>query len=274
MEAKSCVSVIPLQRGLPGLAQKDSLQLIPSDSASKGDLIKELIINGIIILMFGLMFLYNVQAQGTIYLSNLDQTPAGSFVVGNNQWQAANFVTGGNVGGYMLDSIQLDMANAIGNPNGFMVMLYSNFQPMPPNYYHPGHSLETLSGSTNPATSGIYIYTPTANFILSPNNSYFIVVTAATGVGQLNTGPYPTDAYDWNYVGANSYNPNGGWSSIGIWVSGNGASWSSDPSQFFQFAINATAVPELSPTWLFLFGSGIFIYARARKHISARTKSN
>ena len=79
--------------------------MIPSDLARKGDLIKKLIINGVIILMFGLMSLHNVQAQGTIYLSNLDQTPAGFFVVGNNQWQAVNFVTGSNVGGYMLDSI-------------------------------------------------------------------------------------------------------------------------------------------------------------------------
>ena len=51
-----------------------------------------------------------------------------------------------NGGGYSLNSIQLGMADASGNPSGFTVMLYAQ------DYNHfggivPGSSLATLNGS-------------------------------------------------------------------------------------------------------------------------------
>jgi hypothetical protein len=195
-----------------------------------------------------------IQAQGTItYLSNLGQTSTGSNPVGSDSWLAAGFQTGNNVGGYMLDSIQLGMTNASGNPSDFTVMLYKPAGGGPP---IPGSRLITLNGSLDPETAGIYTYTPSSNFNLLPNYRYFIVVTAGTTVAD--------GAYEWSYAGANSYNPSDGWSNQGgVWTSNDGSisSWNSIAS-FPQFAIEAIAVPEPSPSWMLLLGGGIFIYVR------------
>ncbi len=106
------------------------------------------------------------QAQGTIYLSNLGQPSAGSLAVGSDSWVAAMFQTGANAGGYVLNSVQLGMADASGNPSGFTVMIYANI--VPPIGIFPGNSLGTLTDSLNPVTSGIYTYTPRSSLTLLP----------------------------------------------------------------------------------------------------------
>jgi len=84
---------------------------------------KNIVISGVIVLVVALLTPQIVQAQGTIYLSNLGQPSAGSLAVGSDSWQAAIFTTGTNADGYVLNSIQLAMTDAFGTPNGFTVML-------------------------------------------------------------------------------------------------------------------------------------------------------
>src|SRR5882672_3454819 len=86
-------------------------------------------------------------AQGTLYLSNLGQTPIGSSATGSNAWLAGYFQTGAEPNGYFLNSIQLLMAAVSGNPSGFTVSIYepSNL-PFPASLF-PGNKLNTLSGS-------------------------------------------------------------------------------------------------------------------------------
>ena len=110
----------------------------------------------------------------------------------------------------------------------------------------PGNSLSSLNGSTSPVTAGIYTYTSASTLTLLPDFYYFIVLTGGTI-------PVRGD-YEWSYAGANSYNPSGGWSSTGFWVSNNQLSWSGTTTGNFQFAIDVTAVPE--PGGLSLFGLG------------------
>jgi hypothetical protein len=137
------------------------------------------------------------------------------------------------------------MADATGSPSGFTVMLY-NQSPVPSAIF-PGSSLETLNGSANPSTSGIYTYSDASNLVLSPNTSYYIVLTAGTTVAN--------GAYDWSLAGIDSYNSSGGWAANGGRVyTFNGSYWTGSPSAFPQFAIDATAVPE--PGFLSLLGLG------------------
>jgi hypothetical protein len=205
--------------------------------------IKNLISRSIIILMLGLLPSQITQAQGAItYLSNLGQASTGNEAAGSDSWQAAGFFTGNNAGGYAQISIQLGMIDASGNPSGFTAMLYKQVfgAPLP----GPGGSLVTLNGSLNPITAAAYIYTAPTHLTLSPNTQYFIVISGGTAVAD--------GAYGWSVAGASSYNPSDGWSSLGgVWTSSDGSisSWIST-SNFPQFAINATAVPEPSVSGL------------------------
>jgi len=191
-----------------------------------------------------------LRAQGTMtYLSNLGQTIAGSLAVGSNSWVATMFHTGANANGYSLNSIQLGMADASGNPTNFMAMLYSanTFGAI-----LPGSNLGTLEGSLNPTSAGIFTFTPASNQTLLPNTDYFIVLTAGTAVAN--------GAYNWNYANTYSYNPVDGWNG-GLAIGSNDGSSSSwvrlgaSPQYYYpEFAINATAIPE--PGVLGLLGLG------------------
>lgn len=208
----------------------------------------------IIVLAVALLISQFTQAQGTFtYVSNLGQPSAGSLVVASNSWFAAGFFAGTNSGGYMLNSVQLEMANATLNPSGFTVMLYTN-APGVVGGIVPGTSLGTLNGSLNPVTAGTYTYTAPSNLTLSPSTIYYIVLTA---------GKIIPDGYVWRLVGANSYNPSDGWDAGGgLYHSSSGSSWTSFGSNFPQYAINARAIPEPSSSVLLLLGSGIVIYVR------------
>ena len=212
----------------------------------------------IILFVVGLLTQQIIHAQGTLtYLSNIGQPSTGSNPVGSNSWLAAGFFTGTNGSGYLLNSVQLAITDATGNPSGFTVMLYG--QANNPFGVSPGSSLGTLNGSTDPASSGIYTYTPASDITLSPGKDYFIVLTSGTSVAN--------GAYEWSYVNTSSYNPVGGWITRSpYFYSANGSSWGASLGSYPQFAINATAVPEPSSSWLVLLGSGILVYVRRTLH--------
>jgi hypothetical protein len=110
-----------------------------------------------------------------------------------------------------------------------------------------------LSGSLNPVSGGIFTYTTTSSLTLSPNTTYFIVLTSGTTVA--------TGAYDWSLAGANSYNPSDGWHVVGVETSGGGLITSGD---YPQFAINAIPVPEPGVLGLFGLGSLVFLWHRRK----------
>ena len=197
------------------------------------------------------------QAQGTVYLSNLSQTPITNRPVGSDSWLAESFATGTNAGGYLLNSVQLAMTNASGNPSGFTLMLYSAILN---GELFPGNSLATLSGVENPATNGIYTYLPSSDIALSPGTAYYLVLTAGTTVAD--------GAYNWNLAFPN-YNQPGGWhASVGVtgpdnYTSLNGVNWI--PTGISpQFAISGMAIPEPDILSLFALGSLSFLWQRRK----------
>jgi hypothetical protein len=128
------------------------------------------------------------RSQGTLYVSTLNQPSAGTAAVGRVSWLATAVLSGNNAGGYVLDSIQLDMTPASGDPSGFTVQLYTagtgDGGQVPDSY------LGTLTGSSDPVTAGLYTYTA-SGLTLSPSGSYFIVVTSGKAVA--------SGAFAWSY---------------------------------------------------------------------------
>lgn len=196
-----------------------------------------------------------VHSQGTTtYLSNLEQSSAGSLAVGSDSWLAAGFSTGTNADGYLLNSVQLALADATGNPSAFTAMIYnlSPFVGAP----EPGSSLGTLSGSLDPVAAGDYTYNPASTLTLSPRTIYFIVLTAGTAVAN--------GAYEWSFAGANSYDPSGAWFTVGDWTSSNGSSWTPPSIGYPQFAISGTPVPEPSTLGLLALGGFLLVWHRRK----------
>jgi hypothetical protein len=223
------------------------------DKITKGISMKKTIITFLV----GLLIQQFAVAQGTTYLSSLSQNATGNLSVGSDSWMAADFITGNNIGGYVLDSVQLGMASSSGNPTDFSVMIYNNGAF--PVGVAPGNSLASLNGSANPSAAGIYTYAPASSLMLSPNTDYFIVLTAGTAVDN--------GAYNWR---ERAYPPSG----IDNWRAGNGvlhssngtSAWSATPYLgIAQFSITATAIPEPSWARLLLFGSGVLFYVRKRR---------
>jgi hypothetical protein len=212
---------------------------------------KKIIIGGVITFAVALLAPQIVQAQGTMaYLSNLDQPSIGSEPVGSDSWIAAGFRTGTNASGYLLNSIQLGMTDAAGNPSGFTVMIWSSAGVA----IEPGRSIGTLNGSLDPTPGGDFTYTPASSLLLFPQTFYFIMLNSGTAVA--------SGAYEWSLAGANAYNPSGGWTGQnGFWI---GSSWSGPDSGYLQYAINATAVREPATGWLVFLGGGLFVYARRK----------
>lgn len=210
---------------------------------------KELLIKTIVAIAIAFLVPRICPAQETTYLSNLGQSPGGTLGIGNNSWWAAGIMTGTNSGGYLLDSIQLSMADdySTGNsPNNFTVMLYA---AAPGGVHIPENSIAILDGSANPATAGVYTYTPASSLMLSPGSSYSIVLTSGTPFITPNPGGGgpPPSGYLWNLSNSTNpyvYNPSDGWFSPYTYHSTDGINWSAGLGTFPQFSITAEPVPE------------------------------
>jgi hypothetical protein len=204
-------------------------------------------------------------AQGTTYLSNLTEPGLDEYGV-LNIWYAQAFETGTSTGGYSLDSVQL-VAGAIGNPIGnFSVSIYSSLYSPP---------IGILSG-INPSVLSTYTYA-TTGISLQPSTEYFIVVTD-TSQDDAN------DYYFWNSpmlpisggkgTADLNYNSSGNWqipaAGFNDIFSYDGTDWfvSYTIESPFQFAVNATAVPE--PEIYSLTGIGLMvIFFHRRKFFPA-----
>jgi len=202
------------------------------------------IISGVIVVAAGLVTPQAAESQGTVYVSNLDQPSAGSVALGSDSWLATEFNTGRNPGGYVFDSIQLAMTPATGNPSDFMVQLYTSGGGV--GAIVPENSFATLTGSSDPATAGLYTYT-VSGLTLPPSQIYFVVVTAGT--------PIARGSYAWSYESTSPVTSSSGWGGGGYFQASDGIDWKNgvgDPPDQLQFDVTATSVPE--PDTLVLMG--------------------
>jgi hypothetical protein len=196
----------------------------------------------------GLLSTECVHAQGTLYVSNLEQTPTGNMPVGSDAWVAQTFNTGTNSDGYVLNSIRLLMVAASGSPSGFAVSIYSKTgDPHGLNFASdsPESSLGSLAGS-DPAAGGLYTYN-TSGITLSSSTFYFVVLTAAT--------PVANGTYDWSAVNRPTQSIER-WGIENVYYSSvNGSTWEAQARQsVFQLGIYGTPIPEPGASALIALG--------------------
>ncbi len=200
------------------------------------------------IVSWGLVIQPNQTTAATMF-SNLGQTSVGSLAIASDSWRAEAFATGTNPGGYLLNSIQLQLGASIGTPSGFSLSIY-NF-----NEVIPGNSLELLTG-VEPSGSGVFTF-ESSGLVLQPNSAYFIVATATT---PLISGSFKWDTTSWIDQSHVFDFSAGGL----LYHSSDGQTWTYTRPNNFMFAINATIVPEPSSMALCLTG-GILAASRYRR---------
>jgi hypothetical protein len=190
-----------------------------------------------------------VHAQGTLYDSNLGGYIS-TVAADSSDWSAQGFETGSTIAGYVLDSIQVQMAAANGNPSGFTLSLFSALNGL------PFQSLGVLSGSVNPANAGVYSYDASAlNLTLATSTPYFLVESA--------TSPSSQGSYEWD-ITRGSANGLYGWQNLPPeFTSDSGSDWNQGVRTMFDMAIYATAVPE-PPQWALLLFSGAALVLNRR----------
>ena len=189
-------------------------------------------------------------AQGALRVSNIGQTPNGNGFVGSDSWIAQNFfILASDPNDYTLNTVDLLMNSAAGNPGDFEASIYSGVAGGAPNTF-----LGSLSGSDNPSVGGVHSYTA-SGITLTGGVGYFVVVTSATPLAQ--------GAYDWS--ASDSFTQNGSWVINHQYAtSSDGSAWQvSARDEAFQMALYATVVPE--PTSLALLGLGSLALVMVRR---------
>ena len=186
--------------------------------------------------VLGLLFVSPVQAQeaGTL-LSNTGQA-ADTHTNTDDFYPAQGFITGSKAGGYVLTSIELDVATAPGTPSGATVELWSSMTMTEvdgnnPEEPEPDARLATLIHSTGTWTTGLNTFNAPTDTQLLPKTTYFVYVSYAA----------PDPSLELTNTESSSADPGGasGWAlpeggSIlledGVWLAG--------PESYLRFKVN------------------------------------
>jgi len=174
-----------------------------------------------------------------MYLSNLGEATFG-YAAG---YGFQSFQTGTAATGYILNSVTLAMGNWDGNASNFVVAVYHDGGGQ------PGPLLGALSGSNDPETAGLYIYTA-SGLTLNPGTIYWIVANSDLILPPPPPQP-PFGGYFWNFTASPNYSSSDGWSLI---PSANG--------YFMQLALDGASVPE--PRALGLIPLGVVVILASR----------
>jgi len=181
-------------------------------------------------------------AQGVFtYLANTNQSIAGSLGMGSTYGSiGAQFQTGTNSSGYVLNDLQLLFADATGSP----LFPSLNIMICEDNSGGPGRIVSFFAVEQNPLTAGIYNYTPLTIATLGSSTPYWMIVylTSVSSAGNYNL----------SYASITAASSVDGWLITGNTAIGQAG--------IPMFAVNATPVPEPA-AFVLLVGAFVFLFS-------------
>jgi hypothetical protein len=172
-------------------------------------------------------------AQETTYLDNTSQPVTGTR--GFNLTQTgAQFLTGTNAGGYVLNSLQLLFADASGNPE----ISYLRCDLLSDYFNLPSVILTAFIPNDNPTTAGLHTFVPlqpsAPSVILAANTDYWLFFYPHGGSS--------LGYYRYNFTDSVNSTSIDGWRVTGETFS----PFSPGQTGLPMFSLNATAIPEPS----------------------------
>ena len=177
-------------------------------------------------LVAALTWLPQARSQ-TVIVDNLSQAIQDYGAVTSTTWVANQFTTDNQ--SYDLTSVRLNLRTAFNTAGNFIVQIWDDNLTT-----GPGNLLLTLSGSSNPASAGLYTYIPLTTVTLNPATSYWIAAGVSSGNG----------IYGWNSTSTSAANGLGSVGGFSVSFDG-GATWNgSDPSAHQMFSVSGFSVPE------------------------------
>ena len=189
----------------------------------------------------GLLFSTAQAQEAETLLSNTEQA-ADTHTNTDDFYPAQGFITGSKAGGYVLTSIELDVATAPGTPSGATVELWSSMTmtDIDGNEIASEGNLEgpvpdarvtTLTHSTGTWTTGLNTFNAPSDTHLLPKTTYFVYVSYAAPAPHLQITN--TDSSSADSGGASGWQlPDGGSILLenGIWLAG--------PTSYLKFKVN------------------------------------
>ena len=199
-------------------------------------------------------------------ISNLGQPSSGfglgvgtnNPATGPNLMRAETFKTGTNPLGYRLSSVTLAMGGSTGSDLGnLLVQLYDT------SAFKPTSSIGDFIVPSNPFSEGQYTYAfSNTGLILAPATYYSVVVRSPDSAG-------PTvSQFGWRTATTAALDPASepSWALFDNLVKTEGvSSWSSVRTGPYQFAIDATAVPEPTSFVLLAIGAWMLLTETLRR---------
>lgn len=175
-------------------------------------------------------------ASAGVVLFNTSITPDNDIIAGATSSAAISFTTGSQA--MQIDNVGLLMGVPVSATANFRLGLFGNGSSL------PGSPIYSFGGPTNPdggSSGAIFNFAPNVAQTLSPNTTYWLVMSSTGAGGQytvLSAGTAPFTANGSGWTGGSD-----------TWFSTNfGSTWTSSSHETPIFQINATAVPEPAET--------------------------
>jgi hypothetical protein len=174
----------------------------------------------------------------------------------NNIMLGQAFRTGSEPAGYRLNSVTLHLGGVTGDGLGdFVLELYGQ------NKFNQSNVLiGEFIVPTNPTVAGLYSFDFADNGTKLGRLTQYVIVASSPN----STGP-TTSQYGWRQNVSSTLVVEPGWQFGGPFTSSNGTTWAPIRANSFQFAIDATAIPEPTAATLLAAGAILMGIKRIRR---------